>query len=85
MRTDQITSFVNGIIAGSSAMLAITAIFFLKIVNPLEGKSGITTVEIRLGIFFGLVVCVIAILYEIYRRKNSKSAEELNRAKKDEQ
>jgi len=62
-------SFLNGAIAGAGIVLAITSIGFLKIIGPLEGKMGITTTEIQVGVFLGFTVFIISILYEIYRTK----------------
>jgi len=63
-------SFINGVIAGAGVTLAIMSIGFLQATGPLEGKMGFTTTEIRVAIFLGFVVFTIAVLYEIYRKKN---------------
>jgi len=61
---------MNGIIAGAGISLAIMSIAFLQMTGPLEGKMGFSTTEIRVAIFLGFIVFTIAVLYEIYRKKN---------------
>ena len=61
---------MNGIIAGAVISLAIMSIAFLQMTGPLEGKMGFSTTEIRVAIFLGFIVFTIAVLYEIYRKKN---------------
>jgi len=63
-------SFLNGAISGAGVTLAIMSIGFLHSTGPLEGKMGFTTTEIRVAIFLGFIVFTIAVLYEIYRKKN---------------
>ena len=65
------SSFINGVIAGTGITLTIMAMRFLQITEPLEGKSGVTTTEIRIAIFLGFIVFTISLLYEIYRKKDN--------------
>ena len=73
MSSDSIGSFVNGIIAGAGAVLAIMSAAFLQIVIPLENIQGVTSTEIRVAIFLGGIVCAVAIGYEFYRKKEPQS------------
>ena len=70
MSSESKLSFINGMIAGAGISLAIMSIAFLKMTGPLEGKMGFSTTEIRVAIFLGFIVFTIAVLYEIYRKKN---------------
>lgn len=63
-------SFMIGVIAGTGIALSIMAIAFLQMTEPLEGKMGFTTMEIRIAIFLGFIVFITALLYEIYRKKD---------------
>lgn len=72
MNSKSISSFVNGLITGAAAMLAIIFTVFLLRTAPLEGKLGFATTEIRVAIFLGTVVCVATIIYEAYNKKESK-------------
>lgn len=65
-------SFLNGVIAGAGAVLAIMSVAFLQSVAPLEGVMGFTTTEIRVAIFLGGIVCAAAVAYEFYRKKETK-------------
>ena len=74
MSSNSLSSFVNGIIVGSGAVLAIMSIAFLQMTAPLEGVMGFTTTEIRVAILLGGIVCAAAIGYEFYSRKETKKA-----------
>ena len=74
MHSNSLSSFVNGLIAGSGAVLAIMSVAFLQMLSPLEGAMGITTTETRVGILLGGLVCAAAIGYEFYSRKETKKA-----------
>ena len=74
-------SFINGIIAGAGLSLAIMSIAFLQMTCPLEGKMGFSTTEIRVAIFLGFIVFTIAVLYEIYRKKNDTKNQFQNKFK----
>lgn len=67
------SSFINGIIAGAGITLSIMSIAFLHAIGPLEGKMGVSTTEIRVAVFLGFIVFVVAVLYEIYRKKMSRN------------
>ena len=72
MSSNSLSSFVNGLIAGSGAVLAIMSVGYLQMLGPLEGTMGLTTTEIRVGIILGGLVCAAAIGYEFYSRKETK-------------
>ena len=72
MSSNSLSSFVNGIIAGSGAVLAISLVIILQSLGPLEGTMGFTTTEIRVGILLGGIVCAVAIGYEFYSRNEMK-------------
>lgn len=74
MSSNSLSSFVNGIIAGAGAVLAIMSVAFLQMTAPLEGVMGFTTTEIRVAILLGGIVCAAAIGYEFYNRKETKKA-----------
>ena len=67
------SSFVNGILAGAGAVLAIMSVAFVQMVSPLEGVMGFTSTEIRVAILLGGIVCAVAIGYEFYRKKEDKN------------
>lgn len=62
-------TFINGIIAGAGAVIAIMAYVFMQLVGRFEGVMGITTYEMRVAIILGAIVCAAAIGYEFYRKK----------------
>ena len=68
-------------IAGAGISLAIMSIAFLQMTCPLEGKMGFSTTEIRVAIFLGFIVFTIAVLYEIYRKKNDTKNQFQNKFK----
>ena len=74
MSSNSLSSFVNGIIVGAGAVLAIMSVAFLQMTAPLEGVMGFTTTEIRVAILLGGIVCAAAIGYEFYNRKETKKA-----------
>ena len=76
MPSDSLLSFVNGIIAGAGAVLALMSVAFLQMVGPLEGVMGFTTTEIRIAILLGGAVCAVAVGYEFYRKKEAKETKE---------
>jgi len=57
------------------------SIAFLQMTGPLEGKMGFSTTEIRVAIFLGFIVFTIAVLYEIYRKKNDTKNQFQNKFK----
>ena len=65
-------SFVNGIIAGAAAVLALMSVAFVQMVSPLEGVMGFTSTEIRVAILLGGIVCAAAVAYEFYRKKETE-------------
>ena len=75
---DSMSSFVNGILAGAGAVLAIMSVAFVRMTAPLEGVMGFTTTEIRVAILLGGIVCAVAIGYEFYRKKQEKDQKALH-------
>jgi len=65
-------SFVNGLIAGAGAVLALMSVAFLQYVGPLENVQGVSTTELRIAILLGGLVCAIAIGYEFYSKKEKE-------------
>ena len=78
-----ILSFLNGVIAGAAAVLAIMSSAFLILFAPLEFSKALTTTELRVAIFLGAIVFVIAIAYEFYLTNITKKRKSDERAKKD--
>ena len=74
--SDSMSSFVNGILAGAGAVLALMSAAFLQFVGPLENFQGIDTTEIRVAILLGGIVCAVAVGYEFYSKKETKSLSE---------
>ncbi len=72
MVSDSVPSFVNGILAGAGALVAIMAFSFTQLVGKYEGVMGITTVEMRVAIILGGIVCATAVGYEFYRLRSVK-------------
>ena len=70
--SDTIPSFVNGVLAGAGGVLALMSVAFVHMTAPLEGVMGFTAIEVRAAIFLGAIVCVVAIGYEFYRKKEDK-------------
>lgn len=75
MSSDTKPSFVNGIIAGAGAVLALMSYGFLQYIGPLENIQGISTTEIRVAILLGGLVCAIAVGYEFYSKKDKPKKE----------
>ena len=76
MNSDSMLSFVNGIIAGAGAVLAIMSVGFIQMTAPLEGVMGFTTTEIRVAVLLGGIVCAVAVGYEFYRKKEIEEQED---------
>jgi len=72
MVSDSVLSFVNGILAGAGALVAVMAFAFTQFVGKYEGIMGITTVEMRVAIVLGGIVCATAVGYEFYRLRSFK-------------
>jgi len=83
MNSDTMLSFVNGVIAGAGAVLAIMSAAFLQFVSPLENVQGVTTTEIRVAILLGGIVCAVAVGYEFYRKKEAKKTKQVDEEKPD--
>jgi len=84
MSVHSVSSFVNGAIAGAGAVLAIMSVALLKLYEPLEISKALTTTEIRVAIFLGAVVFVLAIAYEIYLNNITKKRQSDEKLKKDD-
>jgi len=69
MSSDSNTSFVNGLIAGAAAVLALMSFGFLQYVGQLENIQGVSTTELRVAIILGGMVSAVAIAYEFYGKK----------------
>lgn len=69
MSSDSTLSFINGLIAGAGAVLALMAYGFLQFIGGLENIQGVTTTEIRVAIMLGGIVSAVAIGYEFYGKK----------------
>ena len=84
MNSDSMLSFVNGVIAGAGAVLAIMSVAFVQMVSPLEGVMGFTSTEIRVAILLGGIVCAVAIGYEFYRKKETNESVQSDKVKDQE-
>ncbi len=71
--SDSSLSFVNGLLAGAGAVVAVMAFAFMQLVGRYEGIMGVTTVEMRAAIILGGIVCAAAVGYEFYRRRPVKA------------
>jgi len=78
-----IASFVNGLIAGAGAVLALMSVGFLQYIAPLENLQGVTTTEIRVAILLGGIVFAVAVGYEFYGNKEAKKTKHLGETKPD--
>lgn len=78
MDSDTAVSFVNGILAGAGAVVAIMAFAFMQLVGKYEGIMGVTTVEMRAAIILGGIVCAAAVGYEFYRKRPVKTQQGVN-------
>ena len=85
MNSDSMLSFVNGIIAGAGAVLAIMSVAFIQMTAPLEGVMGFTTTEIRVAVLLGGIVCAVAVGYEFYRKKETKEPVQSDNKVKDQE
>jgi len=70
--SNSISSFVNGVIAGAGAVLAIMSSALLVLYAPLELSKALTTTELRVAIFLGAIVFAVAVAYEFYSKKSAK-------------
>jgi len=78
-----VASFVNGLIAGAGAVLALMSVAFLKFVTPLENVQGVSSTEIRVAILLGGMVFAVAIGYEFYSKSEAKKTKHLGETKPD--
>ena len=73
MTSDSLPSFINGILAGAGAVVAVMSFAFMQLVGKYEGIMGVTTAEIRVAIILGGIVCAAAVGYEFYRKRPIKA------------
>lgn len=78
MASDSLPSFVNGILAGAGAVVAVMAYAFMQLVGQYEGVLGVTTAEMRVAIILGGIVCAVAVGYEFYRKRPVKTQQGVN-------
>jgi len=67
-------TFVNGIIAGAGAVVAVMAFVFMQLVGKYEGVMGVSTGEMRAAVILGAIVSAAAVGYEFYRKKPVKES-----------
>lgn len=79
-QSDSIITFMNGIIAGAGALVAIMSFVFMQLVARYEGVMGISTGEMRAAIILGALVCAAAGGYEFYRKKPAKEGQASTRS-----
>ena len=72
MDSDNNASFINGIIVGAGAMLAVLAYAFVRMIAPLEGTAGFSATDVRVAVVLGAIVFAVAVVYEFYGRKKTK-------------
>ena len=85
MSSDSMLSFINGLIAGAGAVLALMSYGFLQFIAGLENVGGLSTTELRVAILLGGIVSAVAIGYEFYDKKkpNKEQTEETENKKID--
>ena len=69
MSSESKLSFLNGLIAGAGAVLALMSYGLLQFLAGMENIQGITTTEVRVAILLGALVSAVAIGYEFYNKK----------------
>jgi len=82
MDSESKLSFVNGLIAGAGAVLALMSYGFLQFVGGLENIGGLTTTELRVAILLGGIVSAVAIGYEFYNKKESNKSQKGQKTEK---
>ncbi len=65
-------TFVNGIIAGAGAVVAVMSFVFMQLVSKYEGIMGVSSRDMIVGVILGAIVCAAAVGYEFYRKKTVK-------------
>jgi len=71
---EKMVTFVNGIIAGAGAVVAVMAFVFMQLVAKYEGVMGVSTAEMRAAVILGAIVSAAAVGYEFYRKKPVKQS-----------
>jgi len=74
MDFDSLPSFVNGILAGAGAVVAVMAFVFMQLIGRYEGVMG-GTIEMHTAMILGVIVCIAATGYAFYRRPLEAHAE----------
>ena len=82
MSSESNLSFINGLIAGAGAVLALMSYGFLQFIAGLENIGGLTTIELRVAILLGGIVSAVAIGYEFYNKKKPVKEQIENTEKK---
>jgi len=70
--SESYVTFVNGIIAGAGAVVAVMSFVFMQLVTKYEGIMGVSTTEMRVGVVLGAIVCAAAVGYEFYMKRTAK-------------
>jgi len=68
MSSDSNISFINGLVVGAGAVLALMSYVLLQFIAGLENIQGVTTTELRVAILLGGIVSAVAIGYEFYSK-----------------
>jgi len=69
MSSDSNLSFINGLVAGAGIVLALMSYVLLQFIGTMENLlPSISTTELRVAIFLGVLVSAIAIGYEFYNK-----------------
>jgi len=86
MSSESKLSFINGLIAGAGAVLALMSYGLLQFIGVFENVQGLTTTELRVAIMLGGIVAAVAIGYEFYNKKKpvKEQIEETEKKKIDE-
>jgi len=82
MSSESKLSFINGLIAGAGAALALMSYGFLQFIGGLENIGGLTTTELRVAILLGGIVSAVAVGYEFYNKKKPVKEQIENTEKK---
>jgi len=68
MSSDSKLSFINGLIAGGGAVLAMMSYAFMQFFGGLENVQGVSMTELRVAILLGGIVAAVSIGYEFYNK-----------------
>ncbi len=70
--SESYVTFMNGIIAGAGAVVAVMSFVFMQLVSKYEGIMGVSTTEMSVGVVLGAIVCATTVGYEFYRKRTVK-------------